>query len=45
LDRLGQIMPGEKLQFSAVSLEEAHRALRQGMAHFEDVKRVIEGQE
>jgi biotin-dependent carboxylase-like uncharacterized protein len=29
LDRLAQVMPGEKLRFSAVSLEEAHRALRE----------------
>jgi antagonist of KipI len=28
LDGLAQVMPGEKLRFSAVSLEEAHRALR-----------------
>jgi antagonist of KipI len=29
LDGLAQVMPGEKLRFSAVSLEEAHRALRE----------------
>jgi biotin-dependent carboxylase-like uncharacterized protein len=43
LDRLAQIMPGEKLRFAAVTLEEAHRALGEQRERLERVRRVIEG--
>ena len=43
LDRLAQIMPGEKLRFSAVSLETAHAALRKERERMARVRRAIEG--
>jgi antagonist of KipI len=44
LDRLAQIMPGEGLRFQAVTLEEAHQALREERVRWERVKKAIEGQ-
>ena len=43
LDGLAQVMPGEKLRFSAVTLEEAHRALREDRERLATVRRLIEG--
>jgi len=43
LDRLAQVMPGEKLRFSAVSLEAAHRALREERERLTRVRMEIEG--
>jgi allophanate hydrolase subunit 2 len=43
LDRLAQVMPGEKLRFSAVSLEAAHRALREERERLAGVRMEIEG--
>lgn len=44
LDCLAQVMPGDSLRFCAVSLPEAHEALRNETACWERVKRTIEGQ-
>jgi antagonist of KipI len=43
LDGLAQVMPGEKLRFSAVTLEEAHRALREERERLATVRRLMEG--
>ena len=43
LDRLAQVMPGEKLRFSAVSLETAHQALREERERLARVRMEIEG--
>jgi allophanate hydrolase len=43
LDRLAQVMPGEKLRFSAVSLEAAHQALREERERLARVRMEIEG--
>jgi antagonist of KipI len=42
LDGLAQVMPGEKLRFSAVTLEEAHRALREERERLATVRRLME---
>jgi antagonist of KipI len=42
LDGLAQVMPGQKLRFSAVSLEEAHRALREERERLATVRRLME---
>jgi antagonist of KipI len=44
LDRMAQVMPGERLCFQAVPLEQAHEWLRQEWASFEQVQRFIEEQ-
>jgi antagonist of KipI len=44
LDRLAQVMPGETLRFSSVSLEEAHRALREENIRLERIQRILEEQ-
>lgn len=43
LDRLAQMMPGEKVRFQAVTLEEAHQAWREQERRMEEVKRAIGG--
>ena len=43
LDGLAQVMPGEKLRFSAVALEEAHRALREERKRLATIRKLIEG--
>jgi len=43
LDGLAQVMPGEKLRLSAVSLEEAHRALREERNRWVRVRRLMRG--
>lgn len=43
LDGLAQVMPGEKLRFSAVSLEAAHRALREERDQLGRVRAEMEG--
>ena len=43
LDILAQVMPGESLHFKSVTLEEAHRALREERARLEKAQRAIEG--
>ena len=43
LNCLAQIMPGESLRFRAVTLEEAHQALREEKLRWERVKKAIEG--
>ena len=45
LDRLAQVMPGQSLRFKAVTLEEAHQALREENAKLERIRRAIEGNE
>ncbi len=42
LDRLAQVMPGEKLRFQAVTLEEAHAALRKEKEIVEQARRAIQ---
>ncbi len=42
LDGLAQVMPGEKLRFSAVTLEEAHRALGEERERLATVRRLME---
>jgi allophanate hydrolase subunit 2 len=42
-DLLAQTMPGETLRFKAVTLEEAHAALRRHETRLEEVKRAIAG--
>lgn len=37
IGRLGQVKPGQRLRFRALSLADAHRALRQSLAALEDV--------
>jgi allophanate hydrolase subunit 2 len=44
LDRVAQIMPGERLHFRAVSLEEAYELLRREWAYLEQVRKSIEEQ-
>jgi biotin-dependent carboxylase-like uncharacterized protein len=39
IGRLGQVKPGQRLRFRALSLADAHRALRQSLASLEDVLR------
>ena len=41
-DRLGQRMPGEKLRFRAIGLEEAHQAYREARVFQERVRRFIQ---
>ncbi len=43
LDRLAQVMPGEKLRFQAVRMEEAHQAVKEEQERFERVQRIVEG--
>jgi antagonist of KipI len=43
LDRLAQVMPGEKLRFSAVSLEAARRALREERERLARIRTEMEG--
>jgi antagonist of KipI len=43
LDKLAQIMPGEKLRFQSVSIAEAHRALREEVERFQKVQKLIGG--
>ncbi|MCX5907105.1 MAG: biotin-dependent carboxyltransferase family protein [Deltaproteobacteria bacterium] len=43
LDRLAQVMPGEKLRFQAVPVEEAHEALREFEESVSRVRKMIEG--
>jgi len=40
LDGLAQVMPGEKFRFSAVTLEEAHQALREERTRWGEVQRL-----
>ncbi len=42
LDRLAQVMPGEKLRFQAVTLEEAHQILRKAKEFLDQVCRTIQ---
>jgi biotin-dependent carboxylase-like uncharacterized protein len=44
LDRLAQVMPGETLRFSAVSLEEAHAALRGEEVRLAGIQRILQDQ-
>jgi antagonist of KipI len=44
LDRLAQIIPGDKLHFQTVTVGEAHELLRQERAYFEQVRKSIEEQ-
>ena len=44
LDRVAQIMPGDKLRFQAVALEEAHELRRKEWANFQQVQKSIENQ-
>ncbi|MBI5969267.1 MAG: biotin-dependent carboxyltransferase, partial [Deltaproteobacteria bacterium] len=44
LDRLAQVMPGDSLCFKAVTIEEAHQALREERARFERAHKAIEEQ-
>jgi biotin-dependent carboxylase-like uncharacterized protein len=39
IGRLGQVKPGQRLRFRALSLADAHRALQQSLASLEDVLR------
>ena len=41
LDRLAQVVPGESLRFTAVTLEEAHQALREGEARWDRIREAI----
>lgn len=42
LDRLAQVMPGEKLRFEAVTLEEAHQILRKAKESLDQVRGAIQ---
>ena len=44
LDKLAQVMPGEKLRFQAVTLDEAHYALREEHSRYERIHKAITGQ-
>jgi len=44
LDRLAQVIPGESLRFTAVSLEEAHQARREENAWLSSIQRAIDEQ-
>jgi len=42
LDRLAQVVPGEKLHFQAITLEQAHEKLREEEARWERIRKRIE---
>jgi len=44
LDWVAQVMPGDSLRFKAVTIQEAHQALQEERARFEQAQRVIEEQ-